>query len=452
LPSTQQQASDRSTEVLSVDTELTNGLSAVSLDSGGSNDSEGGNNDILEDIEGHDISFKEKRLEELFPTEKTSEISYVLKKCDGSFTRAMDILLNHVFFNGEDSGDGQGKIPLRGIDAFSDEHFKSTPKRRKPKKKKYQPLSEADVENDGSQSPNKWASFRADIDFIVSMTGISEQTVSSIYHSNGAQRARTITAILDRDHSKQGKCTEEALQEAGVIELLDEFPVIPIHYLAAIMRLTRPSSANAHSLAKALVSPLTSGSSAPLQIIPQYTRYKEENGSPGTRSAPSSGSSTPINGNATTLAFARGTAFTNASQYYRKGNSSNLLGAAAAYYSQLGRDYDSALKTATAAEADALVAAQSSSTVLDLHGVSVKDATRIATERVNTWWHDLGEGRLPGPKSTIGPGYRIVTGLGRHSNGGVGKLGPAVARALVRGGWKVVVGSGEIVVMGIVRK
>ena len=127
--------------------------------------------------------------------------------------------------------------------------------------------------------------------------------------------------------------------------------------------------------------------------------------------------------------------------------------AAAGYYSQLGRDYDAALKAASSAEADALVSSQSTPTQLDLHGVSVKDATRIARERVAAWWHGLGEGRIDlGGCGGVSEGYRIVTGLGRHSEHGIGKLGPAVAKMLVREGWKVEVGSGVLVVSGVAKR
>lgn len=129
--------------------------------------------------------------------------------------------------------------------------------------------------------------------------------------------------------------------------------------------------------------------------------------------------------------------------------------AAAGYYSQLGRDLSTHLKAASESDADALVSSQSSATVLDLHGVSVQSATRIAAERTSAWWEGLGEARIPGGGrggGVIGGGYRIVTGLGRHSEGGRGKLGPAVVRTLVREGWKVEVGEGEVLVLGKARR
>jgi hypothetical protein len=85
--------------------------------------------------------------------------------------------------------------------------------------------------------------------------------------------------------------------------------------------------------------------------------------------------------------------------------------------------------------------------------MSVKDAVRIAENRVERWWAGLGEERIPGQgRRGIGAGYAIVVGVGRHSEGGKSKLGPAVVRGLVKDGWRVEVGSGVVTVMGKVRR
>jgi len=42
--------------------------------------------------------------------------------------------------------------------------------------------------------------------------------------------------------------------------------------------------------------------------------------------------------------------------------------------------------------------------------------------------------------------------LGGKRGGGGGKLGPAVVRGLVGQGWKVEVGTGEVVVWGVARR
>jgi hypothetical protein len=91
--------------------------------------------------------------------------------------------------------------------------------------------------------------------------------------------------------------------------------------------------------------------------------------------------------------------------------------------------------------------------VLDLHGVSVADATRIARNRTGAWWDGLGDAKYaPGGGGPARSGFRIVTGIGSHSKNHAPRIGPAVTKMLVKEGWKVEVGHGELVVVGRVRK
>lgn len=127
------------------------------------------------------------------------------------------------------------------------------------------------------------------------------------------------------------------------------------------------------------------------------------------------------------------------------------MAGAAAYYAEAGRNYNGLAKAASSAAADELVARQSDAGQLDLHGVNVKDALRISRERVTNWWHEKQKIEGRGGNRGVG-GYRIITGVGHHSEGGRGKLGPAVGKMLIREGWKVEVGSGVLVVRGVVVK
>jgi hypothetical protein len=186
------------------------------------------------------------------------------------------------------------------------------------------------------------------------------------------------------------------------------------------------------------------------RIIPKYApiQLSETSSSP----RPASPVTPVYAGSSSTLATVRDANFAKASAYYRKGKSDHLMGGAAAYYATVGREASTARKSALADEADALVASQSTSTQMDLHGVSVNDAKRIASGGVRAWWHNLGEGRIRSPRSGVGEGFRIVTGLGVHSEGGVAKVGPAVMKMLVNEGWKVEVGRGVLIVTGVTRK
>lgn len=447
-------------------TELSNVASLLSLESSVSDEG----SSALDDYEKQDVQAKEAQLMELFPTEKAGDIKYTLRKCDGSFTKAMDILLNQVFFKSEDEA-GNGGVPLRGVDAFAEEHIVGYKKKGPRQRRKFQPLEgHYESENRGppgaARTPNKWASAEEDITFIVSRTNVERKTVSSTYHQNGASKKATILSLIQQDITRNAdnKTFDDLILDPGVLDFSASYPSLSVTYAAAVLRLTNNSSTKAHDLAKVLTaSSNPSGTSTPPRIIPQYTPYKDPSATskpstPFPRSTfPSERPSTPptYNGITTTasvasLTAARSTAFAKASMYHRKANSDNMMSAAAVYYSQLGRDSHTSLLSASAAEADALVISQSSPTQLDLHGVGVKDAVRIASGKVRQWWEGSEErrARARGGKNGIGDGYRIITGLGRHSKGGRARVGPAVCRKLVEEGWKVEVGSGVLTVIG----
>ena len=200
-------------------------------------------------------------------------------------------------------------------------------------------------------------------------------------------------------------------------------------------------------------------------IIPQYKQLevneaeldwnaavKKAKSAASSRSPSSDMSSTTARRDA--YALARTAAFSKANAAHRKAKSDRLMGGAAAYYGQVGRDYAALSSSASADAADALVASQSTPAQLDLHGVDVLNAIRIAQDRVEAWWNGLGESRVNG---RIGAedrqiGYRIVVGLGRHSEGGKGKLGPAVTKMLKQEGWKVEPAGAVIVVKGPMKR
>ncbi|OCK74189.1 hypothetical protein K432DRAFT_311227 [Lepidopterella palustris CBS 459.81] len=437
---------------------LSKDLSTLSLSNrsgSASEDSTEAAGGFFDDAELLDTPTKELRLAETFPTLRPSFVSFTLKKCSGNFSKATDVLLNHVYFEDSPSTPGEEPAIAKGVDAFFEEHT-VVPRGRKGKGKNKRNLdiharSASSPETSQAEQINRWHETSRDVDFISTRTNTSMKTIASLYHKNGASVSATIMALVEaniKDHRDAQVDDPTVLQNA--IDLVSDFPSIELHHSIALIRLTHPSTAFAHELAKALKTAGRNASNGGIQVIPRYAPINLSDPTPSTPLSMSSTPSYAVPPSTSFLSAARTAAFAQAQAAHRKGKSDNLMKAAAGYYSQLGRDYDAALKAASAADADALVAAQSSSTILDLHGVSVKDATRIARERVTAWWHMLGEARITsGGRNGIGDGYRIVTGLGRHSEGGRAKLGPAVVKMLVREGWKVEVGSGEMFVTGV---
>jgi hypothetical protein len=405
--------------------------------------------------EGLDDKSKELKLMSIFPTLRPFDINWTLKKCKGDVVSAINELMTQCFL--EENGSTH-----RGIEAFFESDLPSRP--RKGKRKKRTPWTDETMSSPATESPvqaSKWETGKNDVEFITSRTRMPSQQISSLYHRNGASVHATISAILEA-HAAMKIESEDPVIQIHAFELGKEFPSIPPAQIANLIQLTHPSTASAHELAKALISrpAATNGRRSSIQL--DFRHAPIDINSEPVKSKPKSHNAVYANGSgvpmdiataaamAKTYNNARNTAFTQASAAYRKGKSDPLMGEAAAYYSEAGRNFDARAKSAESAAADALVASQSSRTELDLHGVNVKDAVRISRERVTGWWLGLGEARL-GEKGLWGA-YRIVTGVGNHSEGGRGKLGPAVAKMLIREGWKVEIGSGALVVTGVTKR
>lgn len=144
-------------------------------------------------------------------------------------------------------------------------------------------------------------------------------------------------------------------------------------------------------------------------------------------------------------------AYGQAASAHRAARSKPLMGGAAAYYGSIAREATAALHEQGAADAESLVSKQSRPGEVDLHGVSTQHAVRICKRRVEHWWEH--EGREWAREGKIkGEGLIFITGKGQHSQGGKGKLGPAIGSMLVREGWKLEVGSGAIEVVGRARR
>lgn len=138
-------------------------------------------------------------------------------------------------------------------------------------------------------------------------------------------------------------------------------------------------------------------------------------------------------------------AASSASVMYRKGASNPLYRQAAGFYAERAREHAQNAHYATSVSADLLVDQQSSVREIDLHGVSVQDGTRIARQKAFNWWQGLGE--VKSRKAKERP-LIIITGIGRHSIGGVSQLRRSVAAALLQDGWKVEAGTGKFTIDG----
>ncbi|KAI9673008.1 MAG: hypothetical protein M1817_003172 [Caeruleum heppii] len=430
-----------------------------------------------ESLEDLSTATKETRLRDMFPSLKPFTIAFSLRKSNDNFSRAVEDLLNQVFFEeGPTSDEGEGHhhggqngFVRKGVDGFAEDPFTHRGRKYKGKQKKQKrrlsdrrhsslppPLDDTTNGSTGSC----WATMQSDIDFIASRTGIPYKTVSSTYHRSGATLSSTLSALLESkapENEHEILSSNDPVLQVHAFELQEEFPTIPSEQISNLIRLTHPSTAAAHELAKALTStprpvPKTGG----ITIITRPPPLNLDSPSPpGSRHITSTSSSTAIHANPSSPlnhAQLRTSALTSASHYHTLSKSSPLMSHAAAYYASQGRLHAAHLVQQRALDADALVAAQSSRSngELDLHGVSVADAVRIARAAVERWWEGLGDTKYAGRQGSE-RAFRIVTGVGRHSEGGRARIGPAVGRMLVREGWRVEVGQGSLMVTGVAR-
>ncbi|KAM0723975.1 hypothetical protein Q7P37_000966 [Cladosporium fusiforme] len=462
----------RGTDVTSV----SNGLSSLDLEDKDGLAKQTDMPDIgkAEDLEALDEDVKIMLLREMFGSHASRySIQHTLRKCNGKWNAAMEELLNHVYFGeAEDSEDG-GKLKAKGIEGFSEENVVRRGRKSKAKGQKLRAMEErraaslpTSPQEPQSPASNKWQTSKEDVEFIATRTGIEVITVKSTYNEQGGKVPQTINALLKQTMDETKKVvTDDELVQTNARELGRDFPSVAPHYLAALIRLTHPSTSSAHELAKALTAKPKDGTTSPggIQVIPLYARPTISDIDPESnpRKTLSAGPSqyhsalnspvdptTALRGNA--YAAARAQAFAQASAAHRRAGSDRLMGGAAAYYSQLGRDLSALSFSASADAADALAQRQSSATHLDLHGVDVLNGVRIAQERVEAWWHRLGESKVNGRVGAEdrGEGFRIVVGAGRHSEGGKGKLGPAVSKMLKSEGWRIEPSGASIVVKG----
>lgn len=401
------------------------------------------------------LSEKLELLAAMFPKIKVFDRKFALKKAEDDFHKAVEDLLNQAFLEEEGVKNGTPRFN-RGIEGFAEFEISETHRGRKArgKRKKQTRRTTSTPGTESLQSEpfphSSWDQAKKDVDYLAERVHLPRQNISSIYHQSGVHLPRTIIALCASSESMNSNpflpSASSGVLEAHISELAFDFPALSHTHLAALVRMTHPSTASAHELARAMLScpePSTA-------IIPQYLPRPP---SPSSLMTESISSKLPLSvRTASSLATTRSNAFIQANAAYRKSKSRPLMGGAAAYYSSVGRDAAAGLAQHEAAVADALIAGQSNADEIDLHGANVKDAVRITRTRVQAWW-DGGaaewarQGKVQGHSS-----FRVVTGIGRHSAGGKSRLGPAVGAMLVREGWKVEVSDGVVTVRGRARR
>ena len=405
-------------------------------------------------------------LQNMFPDIPKNVLADVLASHEDSLDRATDELLNLSFLNHvyeeEDEEEAEDTPVVKGIDGFA-EGMQQHRKGRKRRKARTNESSRASSTSSSlydaePRTPiNVWSRMSEDVEFICSRTKLRPQTVRSEYHLNGARLPHTIRALAFKEGTAYCTTSEvNPLLELQMAEFQGQFEHVPKSQMYGLLRLARNMPSATVELLEAMTTAEDTSKSGKLHGVAHYAPVDlKENRPLETRSTSNwttTISSQPRRSGAAHT-FGVSQSFSQASAAYKKSKSKPLYGGAAAYYSEMGHERLKAAKEAHAAEADFLVTQQSSSTVLDLHGISVQDAVRIASNRTQEWWDGLGDAKfISGGGGPARAGYKIVTGVGTHSRNHAPRIGPAVSKMLIREGWKIEIGHGELIVTGKSRR
>lgn len=400
---------------------------------------------------------KEAMLIEMFRGLKKFDIEWTLKKYDGDFGRCVEELLNQTFL--EETG-GRHK----GIEGFSGSSNKTAQKKANRRGRNGRSTMGTETSEDTirewsdafnnpavSTPSSVWEARQRDLETITKFTGVDQGYAIKLYKRNGDSVAASLNEIIN-EHTGLPESMEERVFDE-VSRLLTVFPEIEFDRLVAIQAICAKTTASPDAFCEALLARPPSRRPSPPNIKVHYKPTRELidqwNDVPARKRPATTGKSDYVSSYAAAahagdaLIARRNENFSKAGAAYRKARSDPLMGGAAAYYAEEGRNYHARAKNLSSAAADALVARQSNSKELDLHGVNVVDAVRIAREKVTDWWVRLDKA----PGASHG-GYKIITGRGNNSVNGVANIRNAVGRMLIKEGWKADIGSGAIVVRG----
>ncbi|KFA50869.1 hypothetical protein S40293_02462 [Stachybotrys chartarum IBT 40293] len=398
------------------------------------------------------------QLQSLFGELKEYDIRHALKKANGDFQAALDYLLHVQYLQ------STGQL-TKGVDGFfqPDEAPRGKKKGKRGSKGKQSSNEERDtlIRNVDMQDYSKQSKHQDDIAFITDRIDVSFNEVSEIYYRKKCSPGATVVEVLDR-YIALGIHTQDEASQKYAAELSQKYRLVPERYMATLVQVAGSIAQFSDDIAALLnkhfaKNPWTERLDLTHRLTP-LPRDDIEGSADGTVNKKTLGSplSSPVSsprfadfGQALQMSHqyntAKRDATASASQLRKKGASNSLYRQAAGYYSERARELGRHAQQATSSAADLLVEQQSRLGSVDLHGVYVHDGVRIARQKTTDWWQGLGEFRAAKARSQP---FTVITGLGRHSAGGVSQLRQAVAAALLQDGWRMQIETGRFVITG----
>ncbi|MBE3048243.1 hypothetical protein IMZ48_38215 [Candidatus Bathyarchaeota archaeon] len=406
---------------------------------------------------------KNRLLASMFPSLEQGQVDDSLEQAGGDFQGALDNLLTLQFLQSTE-------VRATAIDAFSgveDEEYyqgstnngkngKGKKKRNKcGKKSGKKPAAASRGEDAELEETSEYDS----IMYISERLNLPFEGVSHAYHKNARSQGKTAAAVLD-PFIAQGVTAQGTTASARVYELGRRYKKVPVEYLSAIVQIADIPQW-AEEIATLLENHFGEVSAGPLGVSYSLAPIDDEvedgfsvvagkknNGKENVRNAATfgnGGSAAALRSQAAGHEQARLSASASAASVLRRGRSNPLYRQATVVYTEQARDFAQRASKANLQAAHRIVAERRTADSIDLHGLLVSDGVSIALGAVKQWYDNLGEYRV---RDAPRRGFTVITGVGKHSAGGVSRMRTGVSRGLVTAGWKVEVGTGNFVVTG----
>lgn len=410
---------------------------------------------------------KAQNLISMFPTITRLEAERILEDCHDNLSRSMDVLLNLAFIEEtqiakeipQHTPNEASSIP-KSIDGFQAKENQNGGKKPRKNKKQKQRRVDLATQSMNNTATNKWEAGKKDIDFLSSrVCTLQREKIASTYHENSMSLCATIR-VLAQAHAPKDihEIEDDPVLITQVGELGHKYPGINPITLTGLIRIANNEISAADELADTLARrpDLTSASNIISFVSAPVALDDEEENTPPVQQTESASDFMDFSeaaAAANSHFAARSVALAQASQSARRARSNPLYGGASAYYRDVSNEQRQLAMRHLATASDRLVARQSSQYDLDLHGVTVANAVRIARERVQAWWDGLGDQKYVrgGGQSSHG-GFNIVCGVGNHSQDRKSHIGPAVWNMLLKEGWRVELNRGSMLVTGVNRR
>ncbi|KAL2890280.1 Smr domain-containing protein [Ceratocystis lukuohia] len=400
-------------------------------------------------------------LASVFPSIDPKAISHMLVKCGGNPDQAIDELIRY-----EERGENY-TLP-RAIDVFfQPEDGDISPRRNKNKKKKTDP-----------SLPKSEAERLDDIMHLSSLLDCPIEELDQLYNDNQQSQALTLISILETSKELGIEAKDPArLEMAKAFE--QEHKHIPPDYFPVVLQVCSPhisdsskqlltllnkhyqkSKAQKHKHKQKLSISYNLAPKETPEIIEQPTNslLHTKRGAPSARFLSTWNEPTAsINSCAATtyqeakkmsneLHEKRIQALRDAFKLARRSKGQPLLRSGIVVYLERAKSYEAPASAAMSRAADLLVSKGRTQYKIDLHGVTVDNAVRIAVEETRKWWQQ----EQTRTRITCDPsqGFTIVTGKGLHSVGGQSRIRGPVISALQADGWTVTPEAGMCTVIG----